>query len=136
MDAQDTNLAEQLKEFLKERREGSRFPKDLKERLVCYVRGQHEQGKTLRELGEELGVDAWKLSIWTREGRRKALAEFQEVGVVNLQEGGATRADSGSAATVARSPRPMRLALTSPSGWRIEGLDLEGAIELMMRCSC
>lgn len=101
---------------LTKRGRGSRYPNELKQRLLAYTTERRRAGIKLEAIGAEVGVSWRTLSRWGSEegwARRK----FRRVEVVTGQ------------AVVARSI----VIVHGPCGTRIEGLDLDGVADLLRK---
>jgi transposase-like protein len=93
-----------------------RYSKGLQAEAVRYCRKQATQGVGLRHVALALGVAPWSLYRWMRQTRPRA-GRFRRVAVV------------------AASLRPTDAALVvriTPSGPRVEGLDVDSAARLLM----
>jgi len=99
-------------ERLEARGRGIRYPVELKTRLISETQRRRETGATLEAIGEELGISWRTLARWCTEARTSAPG-FRSVEVV-----------------VAPRSTPV---VHGPHGLRIEGLDLDGIVELVRR---
>jgi len=92
---------------------GKRYPKDLKQRLIDYVRRQRDGGTTWAILSDQLGLPATTLSKWLKpKPPPDSSAAFVPV-------------------VVADDAQQEHVAIVAPNGWRIEGLTLERALVLI-----
>jgi len=103
-------------ERLTKRGRGSRYPSELKERLLAYTVERRRAGITLEAIGAEVGVSWRTLSRWSSEARRTQ-RKFRRVEVVTPQ---------------AAIPRSL-VVVHGPCGTRIEGLDLDGVADLLRK---
>ena len=94
---------------------GWRYSAELKGLAVAHVRQRRQSGDSWAVLSEELGVSSLTLGRWLEA---EALARFYPVEVVG---GEVERSDSGSTS----------LAVLTPGGLRIEGLEWPQVLELM-----
>ena len=95
-----------------DRGRGRRYPAALRERIECYVSARRNFGLSWDSLSEELGVPAKTLIRWLSDADREATA-LVPVEVVD-------------AVAEART-----VAVVSPSGWRLEGLDVAEAVAVL-----
>ena len=93
---------------------GKPYPKGLMGSLLSYTVARRRQGTTVRAIADELGMSWQTLSRWT--GGKKDGQRFARVEVVT--------------APTAVTPT---LVVHGPRGLRIEGLDLDGVVELVRR---
>jgi AraC-like DNA-binding protein len=91
-----------------------RYSKRLRREAVSYCQEKRRQGWNLKAVAAELGVHAWSLSRWTRE--LEGDGELRKVEVVGHEQ----------------NPPGVGLTLVSPEGFRVEGLDVEGARQLLL----
>ena len=93
---------------------GRRVPSEVKARVRLYVLGRRAQGATLTQIGEELGLSVRNVQRWsaTRPGARPGRA-IVPVAVEVIGE------------------RSTTVSVVSPSGYRLEGLGLEAAVQLL-----
>ncbi|MGA7617352.1 MAG: helix-turn-helix domain-containing protein [Thermoanaerobaculia bacterium] len=99
------------------RRERRWYPRELRERAVLYARQARAEGKSDSEIAEELGVNRYTFARW--EQRRGG--SFR---AVELVETGSEASDE------LRASSPI---VITPSGIRVEGLTLDGLVELLRR---
>ena len=91
---------------------GRRYPSGMKELILAWIDRAKQEGMTVADATRKLGVSSKQLSTWRaviRAEQSKALVPVQVV-------------------------EPMSsdgIAFVSPSGFRIEGLTISQAIELM-----
>ena len=97
---------------------GRRVPQRLRERMLVAIRRRHQGGASLRQLGEALGLTAETLRRWLDTVDEAASATPRPTPVALVDTPDQTR-------TV--------LSLVTPSGFRVEGLSVETAAELLAR---
>ena len=95
---------------------GVRYPEDLQQEAVSYAKARRQRGDSLLAISRDLGVPYVTLSRWFQRAHDP---EFRRVEIVPSGPSA-----MGSAAGV---------TITTPSGIRIEGLDLESLIALLRR---
>ena len=95
-------------------RTGWRYSAGLKGLAVAHVRDRRQSGDSWAEISEELGVSALTLGRWLEA---EALPRFYSVEVVGED---VKRSDS----------RSSSLAVLTPGGLRIEGLEWPQVLEL------
>jgi transposase len=100
---------------------GSRYPNELKERIAAYVRARRAQGATQQAVAEELEIPWVTLSRWSQPRSRQPEVR----GLVPVHLG----------AVPVRSDADAGLSLVCPGGFRLEGLSLETAVEVLRRLS-
>lgn len=93
-----------------ERGRGKRYPAGVKAEVVRYARGRRGDGASWASVGDELGLSCETLRRWcvADEGDREGTLARVEV-VADRIAGGA-------------------VAIVSPSGYRLEGLDAASAV--------
>jgi hypothetical protein len=90
---------------------GRGFPKDLKREVVAYCDERRRAGAGWGRVAEELGLCRATLERWAADGKRPA---FSAVEIVQV------------------APRES-VIVSGPRGLRVEGLDLDGVVELWRR---
>lgn len=80
-----------------------RYSEKLRVEAVNYLRHRQTEGASLNQIGEELGLNGWSLTRWSRD--RKPGKRFRRV---ELSE--------------ARESTANGLTLVTPDGFRVEGL--------------
>ena len=90
-------------------RAGRRYDKSLKERVMSFVLQERKSGRSWNALGEGLGISIQTLQKWSRD-RSSVPSKLLRVRT---------------------KPLVGEVSLVSPSGWKIEGLSLSQALELM-----
>jgi transcriptional regulator with XRE-family HTH domain len=97
---------------------GIRYPEELHQEAVSYAKARRQRGDSLLAISRDLGVKPVTLSRWLQRAHDP---EFRRVELVT--SGHPTLGlTAGTGVTV-----------TTPSGIRIEGLDLESLIALLRR---
>ena len=94
---------------------GRRYPAGMKELILGWIDRARSQGMNVTEATRRLGVSQNQLSNWraaSRSAQRRSEAALVRVNVVD---------DTAS----------PQLAVVSPSGFRVEGLTIAQAIEVM-----
>jgi transposase len=108
------------------------FPEELRAFAVRYAEQSLEAGGTVVKAAQKLGVSAptlyeWRKGRTARSSRRKKPTEKSAALVpVRVGEPAARAAVAG----------PQQVVLVSPSGWRVEGLSVESAAQLLGRLGC
>lgn len=92
---------------------GRAYPQELLAKLVSYAAERRAQGATLLAIGGEIGISWRSLSRWLGERAASSSGGFQPVRVVQ--------------------PRASALVVHGPHGIVIEGLDIDGVVELVQR---
>ena len=104
-----------------------RCPDELKLRVMAYAHRRRKQGRPLTEIAGRLGVGERTLRRWFQrewaEVRRERVEEgegFRQVSIVSTdpEPGGVIREHEG-------------LILTTPAGYRVEGLEVKSAAYLL-----
>jgi hypothetical protein len=132
-------LEKELEQFRQEaqrlkagRRSGSLpFAQTLRAFAVRYAEHTVAAGGTVTDAAQKLGVSGPTLYEW-RKGRGEGVPRSKPV------------EKSAPLVPVRVSQRPagvavsavQQVALVSPSGWRVEGLSVEGALQLLGRVGC
>lgn len=94
-----------------ERGRGKRYPEGLLERVVSYAVERRKRGATLVTIGEELGISWKSMSRWI--AARRPQQRFRRVEVV--------------------APPRREVVVRGAHGVWIEGLDIDGAAELLRK---
>jgi transposase-like protein len=92
-----------------------RYGAELRELAVSYCSDRRQAGASVNEVAQELGVSGWTLNRWI-QGMEKG-AEFAKVEV-----------ESPTDSILSSS---ARCVLVTPEGYRIEGLTVESAGQLV-----
>jgi len=98
---------------------GKRYPSAQRRRLLKVAQGRRAEGWPWSRIGDALGVPEATLRGWNE---LETKANPPGHGVVTLLPVVITPAPERS--------EPSPLAIVSPSGWRFEGLSLDGALGL------
>jgi transposase len=107
------------------------FPEVLRAFAVRYAEQTLEGGGTVVEAATKLGVSAPTLYEW-RKGRTPGRARMKptEKSAVLVPVRVGERAAEAAVAGL------QQVVLVSPSGWRVEGLSVESAAQLLGRLEC
>jgi transposase len=98
---------------LERRGRGHRYPPELRARVIAYAVAHHADGVTVKEIGNDLGMDWRTVQRWM-EG--KHVPGFEKL-VVHQD-----------------THEPARgLVMHGPGGVRIEGLDADTVVELLRK---
>lgn len=100
---------------------GRAYPEALRRRAVKYFLDRRAEGVPAADIGPEIGIGRDTLIRWEREmrGQDAPSTGFELVRVVEPAP-----------------PAPSHnLVVHGPAGLRVEGLDLEGVVELLRRLS-
>lgn len=99
-----------------ERGRGRRYPAALRERIARYARSRHDEGASWATIGEELSVPWETLRRWSRGARSStAMVPVEVVQPTVAAEAG--------------------VAIVSPTGWRLEGLEVRKAVAVLRALS-
>ncbi|MDY7228264.1 transposase [Hyalangium rubrum] len=132
-------LEKELEQFRQEaqrlkagRRSGSLpFPEALRVFAVRYAEHTVAAGGTVTDAAQKLGVSGPTLYEWRKgrpAGHRRPKSTEQGAALVPVRVG-ERRAQAQVAGVQA-------MALVSPGGWRVEGLSVESAAQLLGRLGC
>lgn len=113
---------EQLRELAAQPRDNDRYPAELRRQAKRWAIRRRQEGAWWKEIAAEIGVSTSAVIRWTNaadDDNEKRLASVALV-PVHVVEPKARAAD---------------LAIVSPAGFRIEGLSLEQAVEVLRRLS-
>ena len=116
----DENVRDELRQELSSlgpRGRGRPYPKELLQKLLSYAVARRRQGASIVAVATELGIHFATLARWL--GEKKSGRRFERV-------------DAGAAPKVAARSL-CGLVVHGPRGLRIEGLDLDGVVELLRR---
>lgn len=91
-----------------------RYPAELRQEAVAVLEARLDQGGDLRSTARLLGVAAETLRYWSRQQGRRGLRPVRVATVAPAAE-----------------EEQGRLSLVTPQGYRIEGLALAQAVELV-----
>lgn len=98
------------------RARGHRYPAELRDEIVAWVHAERRRGRAWHELSARLGLRPTTLQRWFERPSESTRARPVVV-----------RAEAAE---------PTRLALVGPAGWRIEGLSLDDARQLLAALAC
>lgn len=98
------------------RRQGRHLDEALRRAIVEHAVKCHEAGITWAHVAKGVGITEWTLSLWRKAYPQTQRATFLPVAVVD-------------------SPQRLQtpLVVHGPAGLRIEGLELDGVVELIRR---
>lgn len=117
----DIRTARALLTRTRPRRWADGYPPDVRARVTEFAAAEVAAGRSVTATARALGVAGPTLSRWLDAAPEPA-PRPGFVPVVWASEGGTT-------------PSTGRLAVVSPSGFRVEGLDLDGVVALLRRLS-
>ena len=100
-----------------DRGRGRRYPTELRDRIARYVAVRREFGLSWDSLSAELGIPSETMRRWLHSSEAADAPALVPVEVVD------------SAA------EPRTVAVVSPSGWRLEGLDVAEAVAVLKALS-
>ena len=110
----------QARQFTNRRKPtGTRYSAAFREEAVSVARARVVEGVPVARIARELGLRTPTLSLWLR---RERLPKLRAVRVER---------DPHSAAPVALVTPEIRAVVVTPSGVRIEGLDLDGVVRVV-----
>jgi transposase len=98
---------------------GRRYSKGLRERILGYIEERHGEGISRTRACGELGLDWGNVHRWKTGRAASPATSFRRVRVIATPD-----------AVAARAPH---LVVHGPGGLRIEGLDVQGVVELLRR---
>jgi hypothetical protein len=107
-------LAAAIEGLERSKRKRRKYPAELRQKVIDYVREQRASGVQLKSIGERLGVSATLLHRW----EIKPASKFRRVEV---------------SATPAPVASTSRCVLHASHGVRVEGLVLHELIEILRR---
>jgi transposase-like protein len=115
----ESELAQELLALIPSKRDKRwRCPVELRSRVVTYARSCRDKGEAVADIAVRLGLIESTLARWLRRAENETSPGFRSVSIVP--------SDSGSFPET--SPH---LTLITPQGYRVEGLDLASAAELL-----
>lgn len=114
-------LRRQLSEIRSKKSTSRRYPRELREAVQAYIRGRHAQGVRVRDVCRELELPLGTASRWLRG----AAHEEPEAGA------GIFRAVVLAPARSRGAMVSGALSLSSPRGYRADGLGLEQLLFLL-----
>lgn len=112
------DTSETIQRFVRAHRppEGQGYAPAVRTRVVRYVRRRRADGLTWAALAPEVGLSTTTLSNWLRDSQHDDEPAFLPVQL---------------APPPPPQPVPVPLSLTSPNGWRIDGLDIHDIAQLI-----
>jgi transposase len=93
----------------------TRIPDDVRAVVLGYVERERSRGRSRQEVADELGLSSSVLVRWAKGGRRRR----GKIVPIRLL------------ATPSVSPEAATIRIVSPSGYRIEGLSVRDAVEVI-----
>jgi hypothetical protein len=117
-DHEERDLRREL--ALLERGRGKRYPAGLQRRIVAWARREIARGQSARELARRLAVHRGTLQVWLDDAAAASALVPVEV-VAEPSAAGWT------------TTRPRTVSVSSPSGFRVDGLTLDEAATLLAR---
>ena len=126
---------EQFRQEVERLREGRRggsgpFPEPLRAFAVRYLAYALEKGDTVKAVVERLGVSEPTLQAWRRGqtpgGKKSQSSEPRAAPLLPVVV----------QPPKTHAPVATTFAVVSPQGWRVEGLGLEEAAQLLRRLAC
>ena len=108
---------EELREAIARARNGQsrwRCPTELREEVVSHSKARRSAGESVVEIARSLGLSESGVNRWLQ----KATGTLRPVRVQ------------------ASPPESDRLILVTPSGYRLEGLSMTSAVDLLRRLGC
>jgi hypothetical protein len=119
------SLRRQLSEICSEKSSGRRYPREIRVSVVRYVGERRAQGAQLMQVLRELGLSWGTVRQWLRAGTTEPAA--QAIGAFRP----VVLAQARSVSALGEST----LSLTTPRGYRAEGLRLEQLLYLLRELS-
>jgi len=117
-----SDSAKSIHKFVRTHRptEGQGYSSAVRARVVRYVRPRRASGQTWTALSLEVGLSTTTLIQWCRDEQDEPQAEAPTFLPVHI-----------APTPPPPAPAPVRLSLTSPNGWRVDGLDLASLAQLL-----
>ena len=103
-----------------------RYTEEIREEVLTLGDQWRSQGKSLKELAAELGVNGSVFASWQRR-KERGVARTRRLRPVSVKE--------DLSAVGLRPAEISRPVVVLPNGIRIEGLELEGLVALLSRLS-
>jgi len=104
MDERSRRIRQQVGQVERAARGGlRRYPRSVRQEVAEYVRARREGGESLAAVAGRLDIPIPTLAVWLREEKPR---RFRPVGVSEA------------------APAPAAVILTTPGGYRVEGLGL------------
>jgi hypothetical protein len=95
---------------------GARVPEELRQEIGRYTRQRSGEGAALGQIAAETGISRESLRRWMSAVRRRPRRVAEMVPVTVVREAGGDG-----------------VVIVTPGGYRVEGLDVEGAAVLLRR---
>lgn len=114
-------LRRQLSEIRSRKSTRRRYPKQLRDAVQAYIRARHAQGVRIGDVCRELELALGTASRWLRSPAEKTPEA----------EAGMFRAVMLAPVRSRAAMVPSALSLSSPRGYRAEGLELEQLLSLL-----
>lgn len=118
-----TTSYSELRETIARNRAGRphwRCPNALRERIVAFARQRQQAGETMTRIAEQVGLSVTCVRRWMKAGDGPRLRP------VRIAE------TSSSPSSTSRDS----LALITPNGYRLEGLNAATAVDVLRRLAC
>jgi len=115
MDNETLQLRQRARWYQEERCARNRYDEEFRAEVVELVRRRQKQGDSQRSVAEELEIPVGTVRRWLRAAEEPSGGDLLPVRVVQP------------------TAPPSELSVVTPSGLRLEGLDLDGAIEVLGR---
>ena len=132
MDKELEQFRQEVERLRAGRKRGSGpFPEPLRAFAVRYLTYAQEKGDTLKAVVERLGVSEPTLQAWRRGKTPGSKARTSEPRTAPLVPVVVHPGKEETAPRVAAT-----FAVVSPQGWRVEGLGLEEAAQLLRKLAC
>jgi transposase len=107
------------------------YPELLKAFAVRYLAQAQQKGETLKSVVQRLGVSEPTLQAWRRGQTPGGKAVHREPTAAALVPVVVHEPKAAQPSAVATT-----LAVVSPQGWRVEGVGVEEAVQLLRRLAC
>ena len=113
-----TTTFSELRETIIRSRAGQdrwRCPKPLRQQIVDFANTQRQEGMAVFKIAKRLGISESGLARWLQGGGQGKLRPVR----------------------IAETPTPQtKMVLVTPGGYRLEGLDVASAVDLLRRLGC
>ena len=107
------------------------YPEPLRAFAVRYLAQAQQKGETLKSVVQRLGVSEPTLQAWRRGQTPGGKAVHSEPAAAALVPVVVHEPEAAQPPPVATT-----LAVVSPQGWRVEGVGVEEAVQLLRRLAC